>query len=73
MDRGSGTTNHQSLAGGTMVGFVLSDISVDISDIGTTVSMVIGPYHSGRSPHWVKVKNPKGPAVKREVEEDWGR
>src|SRR5215472_10764229 len=28
---------------------------------------------SGRSPHWVKVKNPNAPAVKREVEEDWGR
>ncbi|HET8921003.1 MAG TPA: DNA ligase [Xanthobacteraceae bacterium] len=28
-------------------------------------------YHSGRSPHWVKVKNPKAPAVKREAEEDW--
>jgi bifunctional non-homologous end joining protein LigD len=30
-------------------------------------------YRSGRSPHWVKVKNPKAPAVKREAEEDWGR
>jgi hypothetical protein len=31
------------------------------------------PYRSGRSPHWVKVKNPKAPAVKREAEEDWRR
>jgi hypothetical protein len=31
------------------------------------------PLHSGRSPHWVKVKNPKAPAVTREAEEDWGR
>jgi hypothetical protein len=23
--------------------------------------------------HWVKVKNPKAPAVGREAEEDWGR
>jgi bifunctional non-homologous end joining protein LigD len=30
-------------------------------------------YRSGRSPNWVKVKNPKAPAVKREAEEDWGR
>jgi bifunctional non-homologous end joining protein LigD len=30
-------------------------------------------YRSGRCPHWVKVKNPKAPAVKREAEEDWGR
>jgi ATP-dependent DNA ligase len=29
------------------------------------------PYRSGRSPHWVKVKNPNAPAVKREAEEDW--
>jgi len=28
-------------------------------------------YRSGRSPHWVKVKNPNAPAVKREEEEDW--
>ena len=28
-------------------------------------------YRSGRSPHWIKVKNPNAPAVKRE--EDWGR
>ena len=31
------------------------------------------PYRSGRSPHWLKVKNPKAPGVKREAEEDWGR
>ena len=30
-------------------------------------------YRRGRSQHWVKVKNPKAPAVKREAEEDWGR
>ncbi len=30
-------------------------------------------YRSGRSPHWVKLKNPNAPAVKREAEEDWGR
>jgi bifunctional non-homologous end joining protein LigD len=31
------------------------------------------PYRSARSAHWLKVKNPKAPAVKREAEEDWGR
>jgi ATP-dependent DNA ligase len=29
------------------------------------------PYRSGRSPDWLKMKNP--PAVKREAEEDWTR
>jgi ATP-dependent DNA ligase len=29
------------------------------------------PYRSGRSPDWLKMKNPESPAVKREAEEDW--
>src|SRR5208337_1177407 len=28
-------------------------------------------YRSGRSPHWIKSKNPQAPAVKREAEEEW--
>jgi ATP-dependent DNA ligase len=31
------------------------------------------PYRSGRSQDWIKLKNPKAPAVKREAEEDWGK
>jgi len=31
------------------------------------------PYRSGRSPDWLKMKNPEAPAVKRKAEEDWGR
>jgi ATP-dependent DNA ligase len=30
------------------------------------------PYRSGRSPNWLKMKNPAAPAVRREAEEDWG-
>jgi bifunctional non-homologous end joining protein LigD len=30
-------------------------------------------YRSGRSPDWVKFKNPQAPAVRREAEEDWGK
>ena len=30
-------------------------------------------YRSGRSPDWLKMKNPAAPAVKREAEEDRGR
>jgi ATP-dependent DNA ligase len=29
-------------------------------------------YRSGRSPDWLKMKNPAAPAVRREAEEDWG-
>ena len=31
------------------------------------------PYRSGRSPEWLKSKNPACEAVRREAEEDWGR
>jgi bifunctional non-homologous end joining protein LigD len=30
-------------------------------------------YVSGRSRDWLKFKNPDAPAVKRELEEDWGK
>ncbi len=29
------------------------------------------PYISGRSPHWLKMKNPNSVAVRREAEEEW--
>jgi len=29
-------------------------------------------YRSGRSPHWLKVKNPAAPGGTREAEKDWG-
>jgi hypothetical protein len=29
-------------------------------------------YRCGRVNYWLKIKNPAAPAVKREVEEDWG-
>jgi hypothetical protein len=29
------------------------------------------PYRSGRVNHWLKIKSPAAPAVKREAEEDW--
>jgi hypothetical protein len=30
-------------------------------------------YRSGRSPDWLKSKNPACEAVRREAEEDWGK
>jgi hypothetical protein len=33
----------------------------------------ISLYRSGRSPDWLKMKNPACEAVRREAEEDWGR
>ena len=31
------------------------------------------PYRSGRSPDWIKSKNPAVPAVRWEADEEWGR
>ena len=28
-------------------------------------------YRAGRSPDWLKFKNPEAPAVRREAEEEW--
>jgi hypothetical protein len=29
-------------------------------------------YNSGRSPYWLKLKNPESAAVRRDSEEEWG-
>jgi ATP-dependent DNA ligase len=34
---------------------------------------IVSRYRSGRSPDWLKFKNPAAPAVRREAEEDWNR
>ncbi len=39
---------------------------------GIVSKRLSSPYRLGRSPHWLKIKNPEAPAVKREAEEDWG-
>jgi bifunctional non-homologous end joining protein LigD len=31
------------------------------------------PYRAGRSPHWIKVKNPNSPAMTRAKDVDWSR
>ena len=40
---------------------------------GIVSKRLASPYRSGRTDHWLKIKNPAAPAVKREAEEDWGR
>ena len=36
------------------------------------VSKRLSSHRSGCSDHWLKIKNPAAPAVKREAEEEWG-
>jgi hypothetical protein len=38
---------------------------------GATGENLGSAYRSGRSPDWLKFKNPEAPAVQREAEEDW--
>jgi len=38
---------------------------------GIVSKRLVSPYRSGRTAHWIKVKNPKSPAVRREAEEEW--
>jgi bifunctional non-homologous end joining protein LigD len=38
---------------------------------GIVSKRLASPYRSGRIDHWLKIKNPTAPAVKREAEEDW--
>jgi bifunctional non-homologous end joining protein LigD len=54
-------------------GALVYDAACQLGCEGIVSKRLGSPYRSGRSPHWVKVKNPKAPAVKREAEEDWGR
>ena len=66
------------------VGLQVSDHIVEPGDVvcrhacqlgleGVVSKRLGSPYRSGRSRHWVKMKNPAAPAVKREAEEDSGR
>jgi hypothetical protein len=43
------------------------------TDVLSEIGRAVGSYVLGRSPDWLKMKNPAAPAVKREAEEDWGR
>ena len=52
---------------------VFFDAACELGCEGVVSKQLDSPYRSGRSRHWVTVKNPNAPAVKREAEEDWGR
>jgi len=56
-----------------LVPIVFMEISERRRWLGIVSKRKGSPYRSGRSPDWLKMKNPATPAVKREAEEDWGR
>jgi ATP-dependent DNA ligase len=53
-------------------GDVVSEHACELGHEGIVSKRLGSRYRSGRSPDWLKMKNPDAPAVKREVEEDWG-
>jgi hypothetical protein len=56
--------------GGVLVITGAEDRPLLIGLLGIVSKLLGSPYRSGRVRHWVKVKNPNAPAVKREAEED---
>ena len=53
-------------------GALVFDAACQLGCEGIVSKRLGSPYRSGRSKHWMKVKNPKAPAVTREAEENWG-
>ncbi len=53
-------------------GHILFEHACKLGCEGIVSKRLGSSYRSGRSPHWLKVKNLKAPAVTREAEEDWG-
>jgi bifunctional non-homologous end joining protein LigD len=65
---------HASIALNThCVGDIIYQQACQLGCEGIVSKRLGSTYRSGRSKHWVKVKNPAAPAVRREAEEDWGR
>jgi bifunctional non-homologous end joining protein LigD len=67
---------------GARVGLQVNDHIAEAGDVvfrhacqlgfeGIVSKRLGSPYRSGRSPDWLKMKNPGAPAVRREAEEDW--
>jgi len=81
--RASKTTTSLPLRSGSRLGALslsAARFCFDGGRLAATISAVSavlaarngGSKRRGRSPLWLKVKNPNAPAVKREAEEDWG-
>jgi hypothetical protein len=49
--------------------FVRACLRVPRTSRSATTSCPSSPYRSARAPHWVKMKDPAAPVVKREAEE----
>jgi len=48
-------------------------VVLDLASSKSVSLLALATCASGRSPNWLKFKNPEAPAVKREAEEEWER
>ena len=54
-------------------GFVIYQHACTLGCEGIVSKRLGSPYRSGRTDHWLKMKNPLAPAVRREREIDWAK
>ena len=73
MRAGPGLRLNEWIDGGGLDGETVFRHACKLGLEGTVSKRKDSTYRSGRSPDWLKMKNPDTPAVKREAEEDWGR
>jgi bifunctional non-homologous end joining protein LigD len=52
-------------------GAIIFEYACTLGCEGIVSKRLGSPYRSGRVDHWLKIKNPAAPAVRRETEEDW--
>jgi bifunctional non-homologous end joining protein LigD len=52
-------------------GAIIFEYACTLGCEGIVSKRLGSPYRSGRVDHWLKIKNPAAPAVRRETEEGW--
>ena len=69
---GPGLVVNQWVEGGDVDGEAVFQHACSFGLEGIVSKRIGSRYNSGRSPDWLKFKNPESPAVRREAEKEWG-
>jgi ATP-dependent DNA ligase len=72
-DAGPGLLFNGWIDGGDFDGATVFEGACSLGLEGIVSKRKDSRYVLGRSPYWLKMKNPTSAAVRREAEEDWGR
>jgi bifunctional non-homologous end joining protein LigD len=70
---GPGLVLNEWVEGGEVEGDVVFAHACSLGLEGMVSKRIGSRYSAGRSPDWLKFKNPESLAVRRETERDWGR